>query len=58
VLLSSEVTAPGGTGEIKTEYKIKKSRSGTFRKSIRVYSNDPAKPKVLLYLNGSVEHKE
>lgn len=55
-LLSASQIPPGGVGEIRTVFDSGRFR-GAVRKSVHVYANDPARPRVDLHLHGTVQPK-
>jgi len=56
-LLTSDVIAPGGKGEVKITFNSR-GFHGKVKKTIRVKSDDPAKPLVQLHLTGEVIKKK
>jgi len=56
-LLTSDVIAPGGRGEVKITFNSR-GFHGKVKKTIRVKSDDPAKPLVQLHLTGEVVKKK
>lgn len=56
VMLSSKVIAPGKTGEVKATFNSQ-SFTGSVKKKITVYSNDPDTPKLPLSIFGEVDEE-
>jgi len=52
--LSAAVVPPGGEGKIEARFRTA-NHPGPFKKTVRVTSNDPDKPVVVLTISGVVQ---
>jgi hypothetical protein len=55
-MVSSDHIPPGGKGKITAKIDIQ-GRRGLLSKSIRVFSNDPLNPTVVLSLKAAIENQ-
>ena len=55
-LVSTKELAPGASGEIQTSFDSTRFR-GPVKKTVYLYTNDPARPLVQMYLKGTVKEE-